>query len=697
MKTKLKLLLGCILLTTFVHTQIADKNTYLATFVAEMYKQWPGNKTQNLVFHGHSVPTGYYTAGVVKTLDSYPFYTLKALKNQFQYAVINCIITSKGGEHAKNGAIRFASDALSHKPDVVFIDYSLNDRNITLAEAKTAWSSMIEAALQKNVKVILLTPTPDTRENILSNDAPLKAHADQVRELAAQYHVGLVDSYGIFKQLVQDGANLNDYMAQANHINELGHQLVANEIVSWFTSIGGIADSPFVGMQNNMIGSTGPAAGFDFNNDLLHDLIYSDGTSTYVYQNQGNSEFLKINQSVFPAVNAGNIISVDINNDGKKELFISGISGSSKISKLYEQNANNEWVEITGHNLPVVYSQTNVSEMENTSVCFADINNDGYVDFLSNGINDSGETVANVYLNNKNKTFVKLNTDNLTPGNAGGIIAEDFNNDGYPDLVLWGYNPTVKGYTYLYKNNGDNTFTQIGGNLTAKSWSAQVVAGDFNGDGKKDFAMISWETRFFLNNNNNFSFTQSTDLGIPNYTRCSAAVHDFNGDGCDDMVIAGLNGSLPETKLFLFNPTIQKYNESLIADIGEYGCVVLSDFNQDGKTDLFVSGNDITLTSRSLLLMNTMEPDTPSKVSESGIVIRQVSYAPNPAKHFLHIQSPEIIKQIIIHDLSGKIVYDGQFNHNDLTLNSGDLRTGNYLLTVKGVNRSEQHKIQIVN
>jgi len=550
----------------FSFGQVADKKTYLATFVAELYKQWPNNKT---------VPTGYYTAAIgVKTFDSYPFYTLKFLKDQYNFAVINCIITSKGGENAKNGAIRFESDVLNHKPDVLFIDYSLNDRALGLEEARTAWVSMIEAALQRNIKVILCTPTPDTREDILSDDAPLKAHAEQVRSLAATYQVGLVDSYEIFKEIARSGGNLNEYMSQNNHPNELGHRIVADEILNWFNSIGVTTDAPFEKMNINLQGASGPATTFDYNNDGLNDIIYSDGTTTFVYQNEGNSNFTKINQSNFPGVNAGNIISVDINNNGKKELFISGLSGSEKVVKLYEQDANNQWVEIQNHNLPAIYSQTNTAEIENTSVCFADINNDGYPDFLSNGINSAGETVALVYINNKNKTFSKLDINNLTPGNGGGITTADFNDDGYPDLILWGYNPTLKGYTYLYKNNGDGTFTQQGGNYSAQSWSAQVVTGDFNGDGKKDFAMISWATAFFISNGD-YSFTKRTDLGIPNYTRCSAVVYDFNNDGFDDFIIAGLNGSLAETQLYSYNPTLQVFDKSLISKESELKLVIL--------------------------------------------------------------------------------------------------------------------------
>jgi hypothetical protein len=54
--------------------------------------------------------------------------------------------------------------------------------------------------------------------------------------LASEYKVGLVDSYLVFKKMKQNGTNLADYMAQNNHPNERGHQVVAIEISKWFNS-----------------------------------------------------------------------------------------------------------------------------------------------------------------------------------------------------------------------------------------------------------------------------------------------------------------------------------------------------------------------------------------------------------------------------------------------------------------------------
>ncbi len=212
----------------------ADPAHYLDGIKAEMAKEWPGNRTINLVFHGHSVPAGYFKTPDVRTLEAYPHLVLAGLKRAYPLAVINAIVTAIGGEDAVHGEKRFAEDVLVHKPDVVFIDYALNDRGAPPEQAEAAWESMIRQALSKGVKVVLLTPTPDQGENILDPAAPLAGHSERIRSLAAKHGVALVDAYTLFKAFAAAGGSLPDLMSQGNHPNARGHRLVVEEILKLF-------------------------------------------------------------------------------------------------------------------------------------------------------------------------------------------------------------------------------------------------------------------------------------------------------------------------------------------------------------------------------------------------------------------------------------------------------------------------------
>ena len=214
---------------------IADKSTYLQDVKVLLQQKWPENRTINIVCHGHSVPAGYFKTPDVRTFKAYPHLLHKRLKKQFPFAVINIIVTAVGGQNSESGAKRFERDVLSLNPDVITIDYALNDRGVGLEKAKKAWTSMIELAKLKGIKIILLTPTTDKRAKLNDPNDQLNLHAEQIRDLAKKHQVGLVDSYAAFKRYVQNGSDLNDLMSQVNHPNRKGHELVVKELFQWFT------------------------------------------------------------------------------------------------------------------------------------------------------------------------------------------------------------------------------------------------------------------------------------------------------------------------------------------------------------------------------------------------------------------------------------------------------------------------------
>ncbi len=214
--------------------QSNEKDNYLEIIKNELGKQWPKNRAINLVFHGHSVPSGYFKTPEVRSLQSYPFLLLKDLKEIYPYAVINIILTSIGGENSKQGAMRFENQVLNHNPDVLFIDYALNDVGIGLAASRSAWESMIKAALERNCKIVLLTATPDQRIDLLNTESNLQKICTQIVALSNEYQIGIVDNYKAFQKIVSSSEKITDYMSQVNHPNEKGHQLVVDGIMKYF-------------------------------------------------------------------------------------------------------------------------------------------------------------------------------------------------------------------------------------------------------------------------------------------------------------------------------------------------------------------------------------------------------------------------------------------------------------------------------
>ncbi|OGV49816.1 MAG: lipase [Lentisphaerae bacterium GWF2_44_16] len=208
----------------------ADRDTYLRDISVLLSKIWPANRTVNIVCHGHSVPGGYFGFHVVNTFNAYPHLLHLKLKERYPMALINVIVTAVGGENSESGAERFERGVLCHKPDLITMDYALNDCGIGLERSHKAWSSMIEKALSQNIKIILLTPTGrmDDKAEILEQ------HAEQIKSLADKYGLGLADSFAGFKNYCLNGGELSDLMSWINHPNRKGHEIVAEKIMQWF-------------------------------------------------------------------------------------------------------------------------------------------------------------------------------------------------------------------------------------------------------------------------------------------------------------------------------------------------------------------------------------------------------------------------------------------------------------------------------
>jgi len=213
---------------------LPDRSIYLENITLLLKQEWPHNRTINIVCHGHSVPAGYFKTPLVDTFNAYPHLLHKGLKKRFPFAVINVIVTAIGGENSEQGMARFEKEVLSCQPDLILIDYALNDRSIGLERAKKAWVSMIEMAKCNDIKILLLTPTPDKRSEMNDTASPLNLHAEQIKQLANEYNIGLVDSYTAFKQYAKNGRRLDDLMSQVNHPNREGHNLVVKELLKWF-------------------------------------------------------------------------------------------------------------------------------------------------------------------------------------------------------------------------------------------------------------------------------------------------------------------------------------------------------------------------------------------------------------------------------------------------------------------------------
>ena len=77
---------------------------YFDDLIAAMRVEWPRNEPILIAAHGHSVPAGYFKTPVVQSFDAYPHLFHVGLKQRFPHALINIVVTAKGGEDSEPGS-----------------------------------------------------------------------------------------------------------------------------------------------------------------------------------------------------------------------------------------------------------------------------------------------------------------------------------------------------------------------------------------------------------------------------------------------------------------------------------------------------------------------------------------------------------------------------------------------------------------
>lgn len=199
---------------------------------------------------------------------------------------------------------------------------------------------------------------------------------------------------------------------------------------------------------------------------------------------------------------------------------------------------------------------------------------------------------------------------------AGGSIVDDFNNDGYLDIVLssWGLDEKMN----FFKNNGNGSFSDasVSSGLAQFTGGLNMLQTDYNNDGFKDILVLrgGWKKEYgnepnsLLRNNGDGTFTDVTkESGLLSFHPTQTATWaDFNNDGWLDVFIGNETSSdsvKNPCELYINNKngTFTNVSKQCHADITAFVKGVTSgDYNNDGWPDLFIS----TLNGKKILLQN---------------------------------------------------------------------------------------------
>jgi len=385
----------------------------------------------------------------------------------------------------------------------------------------------------------------------------------------------------------------------------------------------------------------------DFNRDGRLDFAVSDPSGFSVFLGNGNGTFQPPKSFTVPS--AVRYLAVgDLNLDGYPDLVVSSTTGDAYIylndhsggfsdprKANIPPDASVTVGDVNGDGIPDLVSSAGYIALGNakyyplpggiyvSSVLLADLRNNGLTDLVFQNPNsdisvllsfgkgryEDGEWTAvaggtgcgvAADFNNDGKPDLAVNTPSgisilLGTGNAlspfapgagialpgaGCLTTGDVNGDHIPDLLV-----PVNGTVMTYLGNGDGTFTLK--STTATPTGGYLALGDFNHDGKLDFATSG---NLLALGNGDGTFQQPVQIEANLYNGLTnIGAGDFNGDGWTDLVITY---SYDSYMYVLINNQHGGFTETKINALTGRGLpidpdqVLLVDLDGDGNLDM---------------------------------------------------------------------------------------------------------------
>jgi len=394
---------------------------------------------------------------------------------------------------------------------------------------------------------------------------------------------------------------------------------------------------------------TGGIAVFDYNNDGLLDIFFTNGAeipslektnpSYYnrLFRNNGDGTFIDVTK------NAGlqgigysmGVAAGDYNNDGFVDLYVTGVNRN----QLFHNNGDGTFTDVTVK-AGVTGVFPSLWKPWSVTAGWFDYNNDGLLDlFVVNYLDYDVGTAALCNMegtpaycspngfrgtsnmlcrNNGDGTFTDVSAQSHISqyvGKGMGVAFADYDNDGFTDIFV--SNDTFQ--NYLLHNNGDGTFTDMAMETgVAFTGNGKTVAGmgadfrDLDNDGKPDiFHTAMFGDSFSLYRNlGRGQFDDATGKeGLTaltsRFTAWGTGAFDFDNDGRKDLFAATSDildnaDAVVHRPYVLPNLLLRNKGNLIFEDVSAkagYGFSVpaahrgaaFGDFNNDGEIDIVVT------------------------------------------------------------------------------------------------------------
>jgi hypothetical protein len=320
----------------------------------------------------------------------------------------------------------------------------------------------------------------------------------------------------------------------------------------------------------------------DFDGDGRKDYARVGATGAYVYYGNADGTFAHVPQG-FPGLDFGMPSAWttrvgDFNGDGRDDLIRLGGPGAWLFWGSTARTFSSNFR---------AYSGLDFGQPTTWDTAVGDFNGDGRDDYAR-----IGATGAWNYFGNTNKTFTQ--TFHEYPGLSFGqpsswqLGVGDWNGDGRTDYARIGNTGA-----WIYRGNTNKTFTQsfhaYGGWDFGWPSPYELIVGDFNGDGRGDYRRLSGTGAYtFLGTSTGFALSFQSfggpDFGTP--SAWTTLVGDFNADNRDDFVRLGDTGAYVYYGTSTAAITASFWDLERHFGLPSPFASIAADFTGDGKDDV---------------------------------------------------------------------------------------------------------------
>ena len=366
--------------------------------------------------------------------------------------------------------------------------------------------------------------------------------------------------------------------ADVNHDGKPDLILATNADVSVLPGNGGGAFGPPINLG---IGPTSYVVTANFNQDgnvdiaALTSVPFGSTADLLVLLGAGDGTF-KSSGEYDLGTDATAIAVGDLNGDNHTDI---AVAGGAAVMLLF------------GNGDGAFQAPVSVGTVGAYALAVGDVNGDGVNDIVATGteiVQNTPEPAVFVLLGNGGGTF-RGPESYIVDSAPTFVVLGDFNHDGRPDIACSAENAGIS----VLLNTGQGKFEHSNA-FHATKHSNFVSAGDLNGDGLPDLIVtdsgsLTYPMAVLLNKGHG-TFGAPAIIDLPDTPGSPVALGDFNGDGKLDFA-ANVANSFGFTGVAValgngdgaFQP-LKTYATPLNADV-----VIAGDFNREGNLDLAVA------------------------------------------------------------------------------------------------------------